>query len=189
MEGKDMSGNHSLNGVDVDKVESTVDAINGEPDLANFKFRLHNKWISGGHSHSTVGNFYGAHHEISHTKRFEMDADEPEILAGEDTNSNPVEQLLSSLAACLTTSIVYHSALQGIKIEELESDVEGDIDLQGFLGMSKDARPGYKNIRINFKIKADTDDMEKLRSLSKFSPVLDNAVNGTNINVQMERMV
>ena len=55
-----------VNGVDVSKVEGTVEAIKGQPDIAEFKFRLNNKWINAGHNHSTVGNFYGANQENSH---------------------------------------------------------------------------------------------------------------------------
>ncbi|MEW6571514.1 MAG: hypothetical protein AB1390_10125 [Nitrospirota bacterium] len=60
-----------LNGVDVAKVESTVNAIKEKPDLAKFKFRLHNKWIDGGYNHATVGKFYGANRENLHLKTFE----------------------------------------------------------------------------------------------------------------------
>ena len=182
-----MSENNFLNGVDVDKVENTVDAIKVDPDLSKFKFRLHNKWIKGGHNHSIIGSFYGASHENSHLDMFELDADEPQILAGEDTSTNPVEHLLNSLVSCLTTSLVYHAALQDIKIEELEADVEGDIDLQGFLGISDKVRKGYQNIRVNFKVKTDNKDMEKLKELSEFSPVFDVVTHETPVSIAIER--
>ncbi len=176
-----------LNGVDVGKVESTVEAIKGQPDIAKFKFRLNNKWINGGHNHSTVGNFYGANQENSHLQTFELDADEPSILAGTDLGANPVEHLLHALAGCLTSTLVYHAALRGIKIDELESSLEGDIDLRGFLGLSDEVRRGYQNIRVNFKVKTDAENIEKLKALSKLSPVFDVTSNGTKVDVQIER--
>lgn len=182
-----MAGQHVINGVDVGKVESTVHAIKNQPDLANFKFRLHNRWISGSHNHSTIGDFYGANQENSHLKRYEMDVDEPQILAGEDLSPDPVEYLLNALGSCLTTSLVYHAALQDIKIEELEADVEGDIDLQGFLGISDKVRRGYKNIRVNFKVKTDAENMKKLQALSEYSPVFDAVAHETPISISMER--
>jgi uncharacterized OsmC-like protein len=115
-----------------------------------------------------------------------LDADEPPILAGEDKGPNPVEHLLNALAACLTTTLVYHAAIRGIEIEELESEVEGDLDLQGFFGLSSDVRRGYENIRVNFKIKTDAENIERLKALSKLSPVFDVTTKGTNVAVSIQ---
>lgn len=104
-----------------------------------------------------------------------------------DQAANPIEHLLNALASCLTTSIVCHAAVRGIKIDELESEVEGDIDLRGFLGLSQDVRKGYSNIRIKFKVKTDTEDMEKLKALAEFSPVFDVLSHGTNVDLQVEK--
>ena len=177
----------SLNGVDVEAVENTVKAIQENPELANFKFRLNNRWINGGQSRSTVTGFYGANQDNPHLQSFELDADEPTVLAGKDQAANPVEYLLHSLSTCLSTTLVYHAALRGIRIDELESQLEGDIDLRGFLGLSDEVRGGYQNIRVNFKVKTDAENLERLRALSKLSPVVDVISNGTNLDIQIER--
>ncbi|UCF87482.1 MAG: OsmC family protein [Nitrospiraceae bacterium] len=176
-----------VNGVDIGKVENTVKAIQEKHDIANFRFRLNNKWINGGHNQSTISSFYGANQENSHLQTFHLDADEPPALAGEDKGANPVEHLLNALAACLTTTLVYHAAIRDIKLEELESELEGDIDLRGFLGLSKDVRKGYENIRVTFKVKTEEKNIEKLKALSKLSPVFDVTTKGTNVDVQIER--
>ena len=76
------------------------------------------------------------------------------MLLGNDMGPNPVEYALTSLAACVTTSIVYHAAAKGITIRSMESRLEGDIDLQGFLGIRDDVPRGYKEIRMYVKIDA-----------------------------------
>ncbi len=176
-----------VNGVNVDAVNSTVSAIQGQPEIAKVKFRLHNKWISGGPTNSLISNFYGANQDISHARPFKLEADEPPILAGEDLGANPVEHLLNALAACLTTTLIYHAALRDIEIEELESELEGDIDLRGFLGLTNEVRKGYENIRVKFKVRTAEENIEKLKALSKLSPVFDVTSNGTNVDVQIER--
>ncbi|MEJ2219675.1 MAG: OsmC family protein [Desulfobacterales bacterium] len=98
-----------------------------------------------------------------------------------------MEHLLNALAGCLTSTLIYHAAIRGIKIDELESELEGDIDLRGFLGLSSDVRRGYKNIRVNFKVKTDAENLKRLRALSKLSPVFDVTSKGTNVDVQIER--
>ena len=109
------------------------------------------------------------------------------MLAGEDLGANPVEHLLHALSSCLTTTLIYHAAIRGIKIDELESELEGDIDLRGFLGLTNDVKKGYENIRVNFKVKTDEKNIEKLKALSKLSPVFDVTSSGTNVDVKIER--
>ena len=98
-----------------------------------------------------------------------------------------MEHQLNALAGCLTSTFVYHAVIRGIKIDELESELEGDLDLRGFLGLSKDVRKGYQNIRVNFKVKTDAENLNRLKALSKLSPVFDVTSNGTNVDVQIER--
>ena len=176
------------NGIDMDMLQETVSAIEKEPTLAKSRFRIRNKWIKGGHNRTTVGDFYAGGQRNSHKESFAIDADEPEILAGEDHAANPVEHLLNALASCLTTSMVYHAAVRGIEIQELESELQGNLDIRGFLGLSKDVRKGYETIRVTFKVRADTENLEKLRELTEFSPVFDVVSNGTNVDILVEPM-
>jgi uncharacterized OsmC-like protein len=141
--------------------------------------------LGGNHNRSTVTGFYGAKQEIEHKQTFMMDADEPAILAGNDEGANPVEHLLHSLAACLTTSMVAHAAVRGIEIEELESELEGDIDLRGFLGLAMAVPRGYTNIRAKFRVKAKPEDMSRIRELASFSPVFNTLTSGTNVEVDV----
>jgi len=182
--------NRSINGVDVDQLFSTIKAIKESPGLAKFEFRASNQWINGGHNRTSIKDFYGAGQEDTTRKRtFVFDNDEPVTLLGEDNGANPVEFVLHALAGCLTTSLVYHAAAQGIRIDAVESKFEGDLDLRGFLGMNEDVRNGYENIRVTFKIKADAPE-EKLKELcelaQKRSPVFDIVTNRVPVNVQLE---
>jgi len=177
---------NTLNGVDVDHVVNAVNAFTENEELANFKFKLSNKWIDGGHSQSKITSCFGASQENTHDDPFEINSDVHPIFAGNDRGASPPEHFLNALASCLTTTLVYHAAVQGIKIQELESEIEGDIDFRGMLGINDEVRKGYENIRVNFKIKSDTDDIEKLKELTTFSPILDVARNGTNVEVSIE---
>ena len=87
----------------------------------------------------------------------------------------------------MTSTMVYHAAVRGIKLGEIESEVKGDLDLRGFLGISNEVRPGYQEIRINFKVKTDAENLETLKELVKLSPVYDVVSSGTRVNVQIEK--
>jgi uncharacterized OsmC-like protein len=179
------------NGVDTDRLHETVAAVKGSPELGRFTFRIENRWIDAGENRSQTKSFRAGGQEISHRADFTMAADEPEILLGRDKGANPVEHLLHALASCVTTSMVYHAAARGIPIEWVESSLEGDLDLQGFLGLDPTIRNGYQQIRLKLRIKADVND-EQLRELSSlgptFSPVFDSIAKGVPISVSAERI-
>ena len=143
--------------------------------------------MAGNHNRSTVTGFYGARQEIGHAQTF-TDADEPAILAGHDQGANPVEHLLHALASCLTTSMVAHAAVRGIEIEALESRLEGDLDLNGFLGLDPNVPKGYTAIRASFRIKAAPEHISRVRELANFSPVFNTVTQGTPVAVSVEAM-
>jgi hypothetical protein len=87
----------------------------------------------------------------------------------------------------MTTTMVYHAAVRGIKLDEVVSELEGDLDLRGFLALSAEVRPGYQEIRVNFKVKTNPENLDTLRELISFSPVYDVVSHGTRVIVQVER--
>ena len=176
-----------INGLDLDVLTGTVNAVSGDPELGQCKFRARNKWIHGGQNCSTVVGFFGAKEEISHKQTFELVADEPAILAGTDDGASPVEHLLHALASCVTTSMVAHAAVKGIRIDELESELEGDIDLNGFFGLDESVPKGYTSIRIKFYVKTDEENLDRLKELAAFSPVYNTLTNGVKVDIELER--
>jgi uncharacterized OsmC-like protein len=182
-----MNKEHSINGVDTTKLKEMVDAVRENPGLAHGEFRAHNTWVEGGHNRAEISGYHAAGQESSRDMPFEIPADEPPALLGQDRGPNPVEQLLSALSACMTTSIVYHAAAHGTRIDDLESDFSGDLDLQGFLGLRDDVRPGYQKIRAKFRVRCDAAP-EELASYVKFSPVYDVVSKSVPIEVTVEKM-
>lgn len=177
--------NGIVNGVDINRMGATIEAVQKNPSLAAFQFRAKNRWITGGHNRSTIQSFYGAGQEdTTRTAPFVLDAGEPPVLLGNDEGANPVEFVLHALAACLTTSLVYHAAARGIRIQSVESTLEGDLDLQGFLGLSDQVRRGYKEVRVNFTITSDAT-AEQLKELTKFSPVHDIISNPVPVSISI----
>ncbi|NKB82594.1 MAG: OsmC family peroxiredoxin [Nitrospirales bacterium] len=175
-----------VNGINLNVLKDTVSAIEADPELGKCQFRARNKWIDATHNCTTISSFYGAKQEMPHEQEFELHADEPPILAGKDQGANPVEHLLNALAGCVTTSMVAHAAVRGIHIEELESELEGDIDLRGFLGLAPTVPKGFTNIRLKFKVKADAENVKKLKSLAEFSPVYNTLIQGAKVDIAIE---
>ena len=177
------------NGVDTERLFGTLDAIKAEPSIATFQFRARNRWIDGAHNRTTIRDFYAANQEdTSRVEGFVLDAGEPAILLGTDTGPNPAEYLLHALAACLTTSLVYVAAARGVHLTEVESTVEGDMDVRGALGLSDEYRNGFERIRVSFRVEGDAPE-EKLRQLvaraQQRSAVFDMVTNGAPVTVDV----
>lgn len=148
--------------------------------------------MAGGHSRTKIQGFHGAGAEdASRTSPFVLEGDEPPVLLGANAGPNAVETVLSALASCLTVGFVYNAAARGIRVESLTFSMEGDIDLQGFLGLSDRVRPGYRNIRLGCRVKSDAprEALEELWThVQRTSPVLDIVQNPVPVSLTMEKV-
>jgi len=158
-----------------------MDDIKNNPVISKFNFRGKGMWIMGGHNQTTINGFYGAGQTHSRSRAFVYDEDEPPILLGEDHGA--------ALSSCLTTTFIYYAAAQGVVIDEVETTLSGDVDLQGLLGMSENVRNGYEKIKVAFKVKSEAP-KEKVRELvelaQKRSPVFDIISNPTPVDVSLQ---
>ncbi len=176
------------NGFNLEQMVGTIEAIQANPEIAKFEFRVNNQWISGGHNRSWIQDFYGGGQEDSSRKKpFVYDNSEPPILLGANEGANPVEYILHGLAGCMTTTLVLHAAANGIPLERVSSRLEGDLDVQGFLGLDDSVRNGYQDIRVSFQIEGSLteDEKAKLESFVKKSPVFDIVTNKVPVKVNL----
>jgi uncharacterized OsmC-like protein len=180
--------NRIRNGVDTVAFFATLNAVKGNNEIAKFQFRATNKWISGTHNQSTIRGFYGAMQEMEHAQVHVLDADHPAVLVGADHGPTPTEYLLHALAACLTAGIANIAAARNVNLTEVESTVEGDIDLLGILGLGHGVRNGFQQIKVSFKLKGD--DPAKLREVversTARSAVYDVITNGVPVAIDID---
>ncbi len=182
--------NNTKNGVNVNLLLDTIEAIKNDSNIAKFQFRAETEWVNGGHCRTEFKNFYGANVEDTSRKQaIVLEGDEPAVLLGNDHGANAVEAVLHALASCLSVGFVYNAAARGISVESLTFCLEGNLDLHAFLGLSETTRPGYENIRVKYRIKADAPE-EQLEELcayvQKTSPVLDIIRNPVSVTIEME---
>ncbi|WP_163713027.1 OsmC family protein [Mangrovibacterium lignilyticum] len=177
-----------INGFSAEGIMNTVTAIQGNPEIAKFELRAKNNWISGGHNRSYIQGFYGACQEdTSRETPFVYDNDEPPVLLGENKGANPGEVLLHGLLACMTTAMVLLAAGKGIEVSGVSSSIEGDIDLQGFLGMDPGVQKEFSQIRVKFNIEGASDEeKEQLLNFAKQSPVFNTLINPVDVQVSVQ---
>ena len=149
------------NGLNLEQMGQTVEALKNDPSLAQFEFRARNQWIDGGQNCSSIQGFYGAGAEDeSRTEPFVFTNGEPPVLLGNNEGANPVEFLLHALAGFVTTTTVLHAAARGIEIRRLSTELVGNIDVQGLLALDDSVPVGYESITIRMDIEADASDQE-----------------------------
>lgn len=177
-----------LNGVETPALFATLDAMERRPQLARFQFRATNRWQQGTHSRSSLETFHGAGAERRHVRDSTLDADYPRVLVGRDQGPTPVEFLLHAIASCITAGIGNIAAASGVRLFEVESTVEGDIDLRGVLGLSEEVRNGYEQLRVNVRIRGDAspEKLEQIVAQSRArSAVYDALVNGIPVAISV----
>jgi uncharacterized OsmC-like protein len=178
------------NGVNVEALLGAREALENEPEAAEFVWRTSCEWMNGTHSRSTIDGFFGLGAEQQRGKSFTIDADHPEVFADQDQGPTPVEIVLSGLASCLAAGVASVAQHRGIQLSSVKATVEGDMNLYGSLGMDPDVRNGFRGIRVKFDVAADATD-DEIRALvaqsQRRSAVFDIGTNPTNVHVTAER--
>jgi len=176
------------NGVNVDALLGARAAMTDMPAAAQFQWRADCTWVNGTHARTTVESFSGIGAEQSHRAAYSIDTDHPEVFASADNGPTPPELMLMGLAGCLTAGVASVATHRGIQLRAVTATVEGDMDLQGILGIDADVRNGFGAIRVRFEIDADAtkDELEAVVAQSqKRSAVFDVIANPTNIVVDV----
>jgi hypothetical protein len=174
------------NGVNVDDLLSTVEAIKDNPALARFVFRSKARWINRAHTQSTFDSLYGAGQEHRRDVPLFMEGDEPAALLGTDLAPNAAEAALHALTCCMSVTYAFNAAAMGIDISNLSFDMETDSNLLGFLELDKNVRPGLSPIRVkvNLECNGTPEQVQELHAkVQRTSPLLDTFRNPVDVAI------
>lgn len=169
------------NGIDVDRLVATVQAIRSDPALGSFTFSATSTWREGTHNTGQILGFtHAGEPDGSRTGGFELEGDEPPVLLGHNVGPNAAELLLQALTFCYAVGFAANAAAQGIEITSLEFQVDGDVDVGPFLGLDG-PRPGFTAIRARARVSSPNATREQLQTLFRYvqdtSPVRDSLAN------------
>lgn len=178
------------NGIDLQQLTDTIEAIKQDPNVGAFRFRASSKWEKGTYNRGEIGSFLHAGAEdSSRAAPFRLEGDEPPVLLGENRGPNAVELVLQALAFCYAVGYAANAAAQGIELTSMEYEIEGDFDVRSFLGM-EGPRPGFTQIRAKGRVSSPNATREQLEELCQYvqdtSPVRDVLANTTPIETTLE---
>lgn len=165
-----------VNGINTEQLMGMIGAVKQNPAIARATFRSTTTWKQGFQTQADIGNYVQGGGEVKRGRTFHLSGDHPEGLLGQNTGPAAVETLIAAAAACISGGWATFGAAMNIPVEYLRVELEGDIDLQGFMGLGHDVRPGLERIRGKIYVKSTATD-EQLRQLKdtaeKQSPVVD----------------
>jgi uncharacterized OsmC-like protein len=142
-----------LNGIDTDGLKQVIGQISKDPSLGKLKFQVTTTWKGTTKSETVVRGYEIGGQQVKRVHTFVID--EPKELLGEDTSANPQEYLMGAMNACILNTYVIAAAMKGIRLEKLEMETEGELDLRGFLGIDKKVIPGYKELKYKVRLKGN----------------------------------
>lgn len=177
----------SKNGVDVERLGRTIEAITEEPAAGRFRFRAETEWTGGLQCVTAIDDFDQAGERI-HTREFRIEGDEPEQILGRRTAPNAVELLLAALGSCLSVGYAANAAAMDVELEELWFELEGDVDLRGFLGIDDDVRAGYDSVSCTVHVDTDASEEElaELRDrVEATSPLMDTVTDAVPLETEL----
>jgi uncharacterized OsmC-like protein len=171
-EAKELNLN-TINGLESGCITNVAGKIMEDENYGKFQWRARNRWINGAQSETRIQGFFAGGQENSDRNQpFIIGADQPEFLAGSNTAPNAVEYVLHALTSCLTVTLSYHAAVNGILLGAIETSAVGEHDARGFFGISDEVRKGFSSIRVDMRV-ASQADVETLTELAMFSPVFE----------------
>jgi uncharacterized OsmC-like protein len=178
-----------INGVNTPALFETLGVVRENPGLADFTFRARNEWISGTYNRTTFTTFSGAGGDHQHEANYTAESDHPTVLVGGDRAPTPVEHVLHALSSCLMSGAGNIASARGIRLDSIECEISGDINLLGLLGLNDTVRNGYRSLSLSFRIKGDAKD-EELRNVIEQakarSAVYDIVTNGVPVEINTE---
>lgn len=176
------------NGVNTEALIGARGAFAAAPEAAQFTFRSQCSWIEGTYNVNRINGYFGLGQQHERKRTFMIESDHPEVFAAADRAPTPPEIVLSALASCLTGGIAAVAQHRGIQLNAVEANVEGDVDVQGILGMDPDIRNGFSAIRVTFAVDAEASDDEiaaLVAQSQKRSAVFDILTNPTHVAVSV----
>lgn len=144
---------NKTNGIDVTALQQFAKGVAEDASKRSARFNVKTKWEHQTRSVATVSHYsLGG---VEHQRHFEIAADEPTELLGQNSAPNPQELLMAALNACLTVGYVVNAAAMGITVHSLEIETDGELDLRGFLGLDESVNPGYD--KVSYVVRLHTD--------------------------------
>lgn len=179
-----------VNGLDTAKLNGLIDHLKKNPDKGRVTFYSKARWQDGMRAFTGFRG-YSIDGQMVHekTREFVYLGDEGTELSGTDTAPGAVEELMYAVSTCVIAAANANAALMGVKLTQLDVNIESDIDLHGLFALDPKVRPGITNLRMDITIAGDAEDdvLKKIAMLGyEYSPVSETTRNGIKFTPEIK---
>jgi uncharacterized OsmC-like protein len=177
----------TINGIDTAALQNLVDRVKADPAQGIARFGVSSAWKGGTRTDTRVESWWLGGRRF--TKDFTISVDEPGALLGKDDFANPQEYLMASVNACIMATYVAACSVNGIRLDRLELETTGELDLRGFLAIDASVPPGYEHLDVTVHIRGDGTP-EQFRQIHEFvkrtSPNFYNLARPVRVEMKLE---
>lgn len=171
-----------VNGLNTDSLGGLIDHLKKNPDKGRVTFYSKARWQNGMRSFTGFRG-YSIDGQMVHekTREFVLLGDEGSELGGTDAAPGAVEELMYAVSTCVIAAANANAALMGVKLTQLDVNIESDLDLHGLFALDPKVRPGITELRMQINIAGDAEDemLKKIAMLGyRYSPVSETTRNG-----------
>lgn len=181
-----MGNDEKLNGIDTNDLKEVMKQVEQDSAIGKVKFRVTTSWKGTTKAETRVEGYEIGGNTVKRQHRFTID--EPIELLGKDTAANPQEMLMGAMNVCIMNTDVMAAAMKGVRLEKVEMETEGELDLRGFLGLDDCIIPGYGELSYKVRLKGDgtREQFEEIHKIvAATSPNSYNISNAIRLNSEM----
>ncbi len=160
-----------LNNINISGLSEFANEIRERNIESKATYGVKLNWESGTKTTVSTKNMVLGEHKI--IRDFNFTIDEPTQLLGVNSAPNPAEYMLGGLAGCMAVTFMAGATAMNIEIDKLELEIDGELDLMGFLGLNDDSTVGFPELKFIFNVKGNGTQEQYnalLERVSKHSP-------------------
>jgi uncharacterized OsmC-like protein len=160
-----------LNNINISGLSEFANEIRERNIESKATYGVKLNWESGTKTTVSTKNMVLGEHKI--IRDFNFTIDEPTQLLGVNSAPNPAEYMLGGLAGCMAVTFMTGATAMNIEIDKLELEIDGELDLMGFLGLNDNSTVGFPELKFIFNVKGNGTQEQYntlLERVSKHSP-------------------
>ena len=160
-----------LNNINISGLSEFANEIRERNIESKATYGVKLNWESGTKTKVSTKNMVLGEHKI--IRDFNFTIDEPTQLLGVNSAPNPAEYMLGGLAGCMAVTFMTGATAMNIEIDKLELEIDGELDLMGFLGLNDNSNVGFPELKFIFNVKGNGSKEQYnalLERVSKHSP-------------------
>ncbi|MBZ0155222.1 MAG: OsmC family protein [Alphaproteobacteria bacterium] len=153
-------------------VATRIEFFKRKPEAAIYKPKVSSRHVRGLYTETKV-------------REHVVKSDYGEAAGGTNLAPNPIELLLSALAACIEAAFYEFAEHEGVPVQSLSVEVEGTLDLRGLFMVDESVAPGFQDLKYTFTIESAEDEakvMDLARRVVDHCPVFDSLKRPLNIS-------